>query len=281
MPLIEINNLSYTYAGASARTLSSISLTIEKGEFLLLTGATGSGKSTLCRCLNGLIPHRYAGGKIEGSVSVSGLDTSRHPANEIALHCGYVFQNPENQLFALTVEKNVSFALENAGMQPSEIRARVEWALGSVNMLELRKRPPYDLSGGQQQRVAIASALALKPEILIMDEPTAYLDPLTSKSIIELASELNESQGMTIILVEHKLETACVFASRITILRSGLLARDGTVRDILFGDDLKDLAVSVPKAILVYKALGTRKSALEKMPLDAIEVGKILRKKSK
>jgi energy-coupling factor transporter ATP-binding protein EcfA2 len=281
LPLIEFTNLSYTYAGARAPALSSINLTIEKGEFLLLTGATGSGKTTLCRCLNGLIPHRYAGGKIEGSVTVSGLNTSRHPANEIALHCGYVFQNPENQLFALTVEKNVSFALENAGMEPSEIRARIEWALRSVGMLELRKRPPYDLSGGQQQRVAIASALALKPEILIMDEPTAYLDPLTSKSIIGLAAELNKSLGMTIILVEHKLETAALFASRITILKSGLIARDGEVRDILFGDDLEELAVSVPKTILVYKQLRKRKSTIERMPLDPIEAGRSLRKISK
>lgn len=281
MPLIEFNSLSYTYAGGNAPALSSIDFSIEKGEFLLLTGATGSGKTTLCRCLNGLIPNRYAGGKIEGSVRVSGLDTSRHQASEIALHCGYVFQNPENQLFALTVEKNVSFALENAGMEPSEIRSRVDWALGSVGMLELRKRPPYDLSGGQQQRVAIASALALKPEILILDEPTAYLDPLTSKSIIGLAAGLNQSQGMTIILVEHKLETAVLYASRITILKSGQIVRDGDVRDILFADDLGDLAVSAPKAILVYKALGKRKSTLEKMPLDPVEAGRTLRKKSK
>lgn len=280
MPLIEFKNLSYTYAGSNVPALSTINLTIEKGEFLLLTGATGSGKTTLCRCLNGLIPHRYAGGKLEGTVNVAGLDTTQHPANEIALHCGYVFQNPENQLFALTVEKNVSFALESAGMEPLEIRTRVEWALSSVDMLELRKRPPYDLSGGQQQRVAIASALALKPEILIMDEPTAYLDPLASKSIFELAAELNKSQRMTIILVEHKLETAVKFASRIAVLRSGLIAREGEVRDILFADDLEELAVSVPKAILIYKALGKRKSTIEKMPLDPIEAGRSLRNKS-
>ncbi len=218
---------------------------------------------------------------MNGTVNVAGLDTSRHRANEIALHSGYVFQNPENQLFALTVEKNVSFALENAGMEPSEIKARVEWALSSVGMSELRKRPPYDLSGGQQQKVAIASALALKPEILIMDEPTAYLDPLTSKSIIGLAAELNKSQGMTIILVEHKLDIAALFASRITILKSGQIARDGDLREVLFGDDLEGLGVSVPKAILVYKALGKRKSTLEKMPLDPIEAGRSLRKKSK
>jgi energy-coupling factor transporter ATP-binding protein EcfA2 len=281
VPLIEIKNLNYTYAGVNAPALTSINLIVEKGEFLLLTGATGSGKTTLCRCVNGLIPHRYAGGRLEGSVSVSGLDTSSHPANEIALHCGYVFQNPENQLFALTVEKNVSFALENAGMDPSEIRSRVEWALGSVGMLELRKRPPYDLSGGQQQRVAIASALASQPEILIMDEPTSYLDPLTSKSIIGLAAELNKSQGMTIILVEHKLETAVLFASRITILKSGQIARDGDVRDILFGNDLGDLAVSTPKTILVYKALGKSKSTLGKMPLDPVEAGRSLSRNSK
>lgn len=281
MPIIEVSNLSYTYAGTTTPALSSINLIVEKGEFLLLAGATGSGKTTLCRCLNGLIPHHYVGGKLDGSIKVVGLDTSRHPANEIALHTGYVIQNPENQLFALTVEKNVSFALENAGLDPVEIRARVEWALGSVGMLQLRKRAPYDLSGGEQQRVAVASALALKSEILIMDEPTAYLDPLTAKGIVDLAAELNKSLGMTILLVEHKLDRAIVFATRMIIMKSGQIVRDGELRDVLFGRDLASLAVSVPKVILLYEALGKRMSKREKMPLDAVEAGKSLGKKSK
>ncbi len=279
--MIEVNNLGYTYAGATRPTLNAISLTIEKGEFLLLTGATGSGKTTLCRCLNGLIPHHYAGGKLEGSVKVAGLDTSQHSASEIALHAGYVFQNPENQLFALTVEKNVSFGLENAGLAPSEIRDQVEWALGAVGMLQLRKRAPYDLSGGQQQRVAVASALAIKPEILIMDEPTAYLDPLTARSIIGLAGELNRNLEMTIILVEHKLDIAATFADRIGVIESGQVVRAGEPRNILFEPGLEELAVSVPRVILVYKALGRPKSKREKILLDPMEAGRSLGKRLK
>ncbi len=279
--MIDVNNLSYSYAGANDPSLRTVTFTINKGEFVVITGATGSGKTTLCRCLSGLIPQHYAGGKLDGAVRVAGLDTSQHSANQVALHCGFVFQNPENQLFALTVEKNVSFALENAGMDPAEIRARVEWALNSVGMLELRKRPPYDLSGGQQQRVAVASALAIKPEILILDEPTAYLDPLTANSVMGLTAELNRNLGMTILLVEHRLDAAAVFASRLMIMKAGQVVQDAAPREILFGDDLEKLAVSVPKVVLVYKALGMSKSRREKIALEPMEAGRNLRKRPK
>ncbi len=281
MPLIEANNLSYSYAGAIDPSLRTVTFAINKGEFVVITGATGSGKTTLCRCLSGLIPQHYAGGKLDGAVRVAGLDTSQHRANEIALHCGFVFQNPENQLFALTVEKNVSFALENAGMDPSEIRARVDSALNSVGMLELRKRAPYDLSGGQQQRAAVASALAIKPEILILDEPTAYLDPLTANSIMGLTAELNRNLGMTILLVEHRLDAAAIFASRLMIMKAGQIVHDGAPRDILFRDDLEQLGVSIPKVVLVYKALGTPKSKWQKIALQPLEAGRNLRRRPK
>lgn len=231
--------------------------------------------------MNGLIPHHYAGGKLEGSVQVAGVETAHHPPREIALQVGYVFQNPENQLFALTVEKNVSFALENAGMEPTEIRARVDWALNSVGMLELRKRAPYDLSGGQQQRVAVASALALKPAILIMDEPTSYLDPLSSKSLVALAAELNRTLGMTVIIVEHKLELAAIYATRIAILKLGEIVRDGEPRGVLFDPETAQLAVSVPKVVQVYRGLGRPRSKREKITLDPIEAGRTLRSKAK
>lgn len=278
MSLIEVEKLSYTYAGTATPALREVNLKVEKGEFILIMGATGSGKSTLCRCINGLIPSHYAGGRLEGSVRVAGLETSRHAVSEIAARVGYVFQNPENQLFALTVEKNVSFGLENIGLNPDEIGRRVEWALKSVGMLELRKRAPYDLSGGQQQRVAIAAALALKPELLIMDEPTSYLDPVASRDVITLAGELNRTLGMTILLVEHRVEVAAPHATRLLIMKEGRIVRDGDARKILLEDDMAQLGVPVPKTLLLYKSLASGKSRREKAPLDAEETVRYLNK---
>ena len=171
MTVIETQDLTYTYPGSTKPSISKVSIKIEKGQFTLITGPSGCGKTTLCRCFNGLIPHFYQG-EIEGDVSAAGLKIKEHPIHELAKHVGLVFQNPENQLFALSVEKDVAFGLENLGIPRDEMRKKVDWALKLTDIYELRERAPHELSGGQQQRVAIASVLAMQPEVIILDEPT-------------------------------------------------------------------------------------------------------------
>ena len=146
MAIIEAKNLTYTYPNATKPSIVDVSIKIEKGEFTLITGPSGCGKTTLCRCLNGLIPHFYQG-ELKGQITVAGLDVTKHPIYELAKHVGLVFQNPENQLFALSVEKDVAFGLENLGFPREEIRKRVDWAMELTGIYDLRERAPYELSG--------------------------------------------------------------------------------------------------------------------------------------
>ncbi|MCK5592927.1 ABC transporter ATP-binding protein, partial [Candidatus Bathyarchaeota archaeon] len=153
MTIIETTNLMYTYPAGTKPSLQDVSIRVEQGEFMILTGPSGCGKTTLCRCFNGLVPHFY-GGKLEGNVEVANLKVTDHSICELARLVGLVFQNPENQLFALSVEKDVAFGLENLGIARNEIRERVDWALQITGITDIRERAPHELSGGQQQRVA-------------------------------------------------------------------------------------------------------------------------------
>jgi energy-coupling factor transporter ATP-binding protein EcfA2 len=171
MAIIETKNLTYTYPGGAKPSINDISMKVERGEFVLITGPSGCGKTTLCRCFNGLIPHFYQG-ELKGEIAVAGMATIKHPTHFMAKSVGLVFQNPENQLFALSIEKDVAFGLENLGMPREEMRERVEWALKLTGIYDLRERSPHEVSGGQQQRVAIAAVLAMQPEIIVLDEET-------------------------------------------------------------------------------------------------------------
>src|SRR4030067_2959235 len=166
MAVIETKNLAYTYPGGTKPSINDVSIKVEKGEFVLITGPSGCGKTTLCRCFNGLIPHFYSG-ELKGELCVAGLNVGEHQIYEMAKQVGLVFQNPDNQLFAVSVEKDVAFGLENLGMPRDQMKDRVNWALQMTGIEELRERAPHELSGGQQQRVAIATVLAMQPEILL------------------------------------------------------------------------------------------------------------------
>jgi len=254
MPIIETRNLTYTYPGAEKPSIKGISIKIEKGEFVLITGPSGCGKTTLCRCFNGLIPHFYQG-KLEGEIVVSNLKITEHPTSEFARHVGMVFQNPENQLFALSVEKDIAFGLENIGLPREEIRKRVDWALELTGIYQLKDRAPHELSGGQQQRVAIASVIAMQPEVIVLDEPTSFLDPLGAKKIFEVIHDLNRKLGITTVLVEHRLDLTAKYADHIIIMNDGKVILDGEPHEILNLQETRLIGVGIPKATRLYQIL--------------------------
>jgi len=277
MAVIQTENLTYTYPSATKPSIRDISIKIEKGEFVLITGPSGCGKTTLCRCFNGLIPHFYQG-ELKGKITVVGLNVLEHPTYELAKHVGLVFQNPENQLFALSVEKDVAFGLENLGVPKEEMWKRVNWALNLTGIYDLRERAPHELSGGQQQRVAIASVLAMQPEVLVLDEPTSFLDPLTAKKIFEVIYELNRKLGITVVLVEHRLDLTAHYTNHIIIMDEGKVVLDGDPREILGSEEARLIGVGIPKATRLYQILKKDNIKLgNKIPLSSEEMAALLR----
>ena len=276
MEIIKTENLTYTYPIGEKPAFSNVSITINKGEFVLLTGPSGCGKTTLCRCFNGLIPHFY-NGTLEGKITVAGMDVTEHPIHEFAQHVGLVFQNPENQLFALSVEKDVAFALENLGLPREEIRSRVDWALEVTGITDLKDRAPYELSGGQQQRVAIASVLAMKPDVIVLDEPTSFLDPLSAKKIFDVIGDLNRGLGITIILVEHRLDLAARYADRIIVMDEGKIILDGKPREVFSSEEARLVGVGIPRATRLYQVLKGMGLDLGGVPITSEEASKMVR----
>jgi energy-coupling factor transporter ATPase len=276
MTLIETKNLTYTYPGGTKESISDVSIKVEKGEFVLITGPSGCGKTTLCRCFNGLIPHFYQG-ELKGEITVAGMDTTKHQTHEMAKSVGLVFQNPENQLFALSIEKDVAFGLENLGFPRDEMRERVDWALKQAEIYDLRERSPHEVSGGQQQRVAIAAVLAMQPEIIVLDEPTSFLDPLSAEKIFEVIHELNKKLGITVVLVEHRLDLTAKYADHIIIMDEGKICFDGNPREILSSEETPLLGVGIPKATLLYRILRKEGITLSNLaPLSSEELAKLL-----
>ncbi|MCJ7559283.1 ATP-binding cassette domain-containing protein [Candidatus Bathyarchaeota archaeon] len=276
MAIIETKNLTYTYPGGAKPSISDVSIKVEKGEFVLITGPSGCGKTTLCRCFNGLIPHFYQG-ELKGEITVAELDATKHPTYEMAKHVGLVFQNPENQLFALSIEKDVAFGLENLGFPREEMRKRVDWALNLTDIYDLRERSPYEVSGGQQQRVAIAAVLAMQPEIIVLDEPTSFLDPLSAEKIFEVIHELNKKLGITVVLVEHRLDLTAKYSDHIIIMDEGRVCFDGNPREILNTEEVRLIGVGIPKATLLYQML--RKEGMnlsDATPLSSEEMATLL-----
>jgi len=272
MAIIEIKNLTYTYPGASKPSIDDVSIKIEKGEFVLITGPSGCGKTTLCRTFNGLVPHFYQG-ELKGEISVAGIDTLQHHTYEMAKHVGLVFQNPENQLFALSIEKDVAFGLENNGVPREEMRRKVDWALNQTGIYDLRERSPHEISGGQQQRVAIASVLAMQPEIIVLDEPTSFLDPLSAEKIFEVIYRLNKEQGITVVLVEHRLDLTAKYTDHLIVMDKGRVRFEGDPRQILNSEETRLMGVGIPKATLLFQMLKKNRFNLaEEIPLSSEEL---------
>lgn len=245
--IISIKNLCFDYTNEETEeinhVLKGVSLDINKGEFVAVLGHNGSGKSTLAKHLNViLVP-------TSGSVTVDGLDTSDEKnLFEIRRRVGMVFQNPDNQMVANIVEEDVAFAPENLGVPREEIRARVDNALAAVNMSRFAKHAPHMLSGGQKQRIAIAGVLAMEPDIIVLDEPTAMLDPIGRREIIETVKRLNREKNMTVILITHYMEEA-VEADRVVVIDSGLLEFDGTPSEIFPQvERMRGLGLDIPQS---------------------------------
>ncbi|MBO5364404.1 MAG: energy-coupling factor transporter ATPase [Clostridia bacterium] len=250
--VIKIENLRFSYpseeTGEEVPVLRGITMEVKRGEFLAVLGHNGSGKSTLAKHLNAILT------PTEGRVLVEGMDTAdENLLYEIRQKVGMVFQNPDNQMVANIVEEDVAFAPENLGVPPAEIRQRVDEALSAVNMVAFRDHAPHMLSGGQKQRIAIAGVLAMRPDILVLDEPTAMLDPAGRKEILATIRELKEKHGMTVVLITHYMDEA-VLADRVIVVDRGVIAMEGTP-DTVFPkvEELKRLGLDTPQATeLVY-----------------------------
>lgn len=241
--IVEIENVSHGYSKDKEQlVLDNLSLKVRRGEFLVVLGHNGSGKSTLAKLINGILVPR------EGIIKVNGMDTAYEDLIwEIRQTAGMVFQNPDNQLVATVVEEDVAFGPENQGIESSEIRRRVDESLKSVDMYEYRKNAPHMLSGGQKQRVAIAGVIAMKPDCIILNEPTAMLDPSGRREVIDIVKKLNREEGKTIIHITHYMDEA-IDADRIVVMESGKIAMEGTPLEV-FGDveKIRGLGLDVPQ----------------------------------
>jgi len=257
--------------------LDKISLNINEGEFVLVTGATGAGKTTLCRCILGLIPH-FFGGEMSGNVVVLGNNTLDTQPSRLAAKVGMVFQNPEDQLIAMSVEEELAFGPENLGLPREEIDERISEALNLVKINELRDRSPYELSSGQQQKVAIAAILAMRPEILILDEPTSMINPKSAVEIIEFLNTLNKEEGVTTIITEHRLDSLVAFVDKIVILEKGSIWKTGSVQEILSSDELLDIGISVPRIIQLVNHMRKAGYEIKNLPLTIEEASSVFRR---
>jgi energy-coupling factor transporter ATP-binding protein EcfA2 len=263
--LIRLREFNFSYNGADRPALNNINLTIEDGQFVLLTGASGGGKSTLCRVFNGLVPHFY-GGKISGQAEVQGLDILKTPPKELATKVGMVFQDPENQLVTTDVEREIAFGLENLGYPKNLIARRIEEALDTAGIAQLRFARNNELSGGEKQKVAIASVLALHPEILVLDEPTSELDPQSAEEVLRLLERLNDELGLTVILIEQRLDRVVHLVDRLLVMGGGEIIADGAPREVM-GGDIEGLAIGLPPVIRLMRQLQGKELALNGLPL--------------
>ncbi|MFP4344513.1 MAG: ABC transporter ATP-binding protein [Anaerolineales bacterium] len=254
-PVAVLEALSYIYPHAASPALKNVSLEVARGEFLGIVGPTGAGKTTLCLTFNGIVPQFY-GGRFFGRMQVAGFDTVETPISRLARHVGMVFEDPESQLTATSVENEVAFPLENLCVPPPEIRERIRWALEAVGLAGLEARHPATLSGGQKQRLAVAAALALRPDLLVLDEPTSQLDPAGVEELFAILRALHRLEGVTVVMVSHAAEALAEHADRIALLVAGELETVGTPEAIFKQSErLEAHGVRVPQVTRTWELL--------------------------
>ncbi len=230
-PLVALDTVSYIYPRADKPALYDVTLDIGRGEFLGLIGPTGAGKTTFCLSLSGIVPQFY-GGRFFGRIAVAGLDTLEHPVSRLARHVGAVFEDPETQITATSVENEIAFALENLSVPREEMLLRIPRALEAARLEGTAKKHPRELSGGQKQRLAIAAALAVQPDLLVLDEPTSQLDPVGAQEVFATARELNKTLGIAVVMAGHAAEELAEYADRLALLVDGALVAVGTPDDL-------------------------------------------------
>ena len=263
MSIISFKQVHYTYPGDELESLCGVDLEIEQGEFVAVLGHNGSGKSTLAKHMNAiLVPD-------EGKVVIDGIDSSEEDdVYEIRRRVGMVFQNPDNQIVANVVEDDVAFAPENLGVPPEEIRQRVDAALKQVGMYEFRQHAPHLLSGGQKQRVAIAGVIAMQPDIIVLDEPTAMLDPQGRQEVVSTVTRLCRENGMTVVLITHHMDE-CVGADRLVVMSEGRIVADGSPAAVFSQVELMEReGLTVPETTRLLFDL--RAEGFD-LPLDALD----------
>ena len=262
--MISISEVEYSYDDSPVKALDGVSLEIGDGEFVAIVGHNGSGKSTLAKMLNALILPD------SGSVTVFGMDTADEDVTlDIRRKVGIVFQNPDNQIVTTVVEEDVGFGPENLGIPTEEIIERVNKALDAVGMTDYAKAAPHMLSGGQKQRIAIAGVLAIQPDVLVLDEATAMLDPIGRKAVLEIASRMNKEKGITVVMITQYMDEA-VIADRVVVMNEGRIAMQGTPQEIFRrGEELRAIRLDVPVMVELRDEL-VEKGLIK--PADALDV---------
>lgn len=272
MSIIQVEGLKYKYPDSDQLALNGLSFDVSEGEFIGLAGRNTAGKSTLCFALAGLVPHFFNGG-YGGKVIVDGLEVRQHEVGEISTLVGLVFENPFSQMTGskYTVFEEIAFGLENMGLERNEIIQRVEESLILLDITAIKDKNPFDLSGGQMQRVAIASIIAMKPRILILDEPTSQLDPQGSEEVFKVVENL-ANEGMTIIMAEHKMDKLAHYADRILLLDDGQMVDFDCPGKVFSRDDLRRFGMEAPAATRISKALGIKNKETGYYPVTIKEL---------
>ena len=276
MCYFKLKDVSYKYPLEDREILKNINLDIKKGEFWAVIGKNGSGKTTLCNVLRRFVPDFYKG-ELKGRITLEGKELKDYSAKEIVQKVGFVFQNPFTQISGVkeTVFEEIAFGLENLALDAEYIRKRVEETLKLLRIEELRDKNPYELSGGQGQKVALASIIAMDPEIMVIDEPTSQLDPKGTEEIFEIIDILKK-EGKTIILVEHKLELIAEYAEKVMVLNEGEMILSGNTEEVLKNKILMEKEIGIPQyAALAYKLMEEGKVQFEEIPITkekAVEV---------
>ncbi len=271
MPLIKFNNFYFRYKRNEEYQLNNINLEIEENKFILLCGETGSGKTSLIRSLNGLIPQFYPG-FYRGNVEIGEKDTTETPIAELSTEVGIVFQNPENQLISMNVEHELAFGMENLGIPKDEMERRIEEVIKVTEIGHILEKAPFELSGGEQQRVAIASILVLEPKVLVLDEPTALLDPYMADKIIDLLKKIQNEKKTTIIISEHRMDLIIPKADEIILIKQGAVLEHDTREKVVNGDIFRDLSINKPVVYSIFNQLKKEELYNDKIPVSIPEV---------